>query len=331
MPRIQLPLVLSVALAIAVSGCSTKASMVPHITTPTAPTTQTLYVANFGNNDILEFPITASGNAAPATMIGGGSSPLLSPRAIAVNAQGEIFSSVQTISGYDGIAGFAPTASGSATPTQVLAGSATTFNNGITSLAFDPTGKLYIADYPDAAVAIFAAGAAGNTAPFARITASSGAIASAGYATVDASGKVYVVNNNAITICTLTGAGQVASSATLTPPANVEFGSVTVGPSGLIYATDTVGPGVYVYAAGSTGNASPLQTISGSNTGLSSPTSIAIDASGRIYVSNDPNGLAQGASSINVFAAGATGNATPLATIVGPNTTLNNPAQIAIH
>jgi hypothetical protein len=69
---------------------------------------------------------------------------------------------------------------------------------------------------------------------------------------------------------------------------------------------------VTVYNAASNGNVPPIATISGSNTGLTNPTGIAVDSVGQIYVA------VQG--SILVFAANANGNVSPVATISGPNT-----------
>ena len=90
------------------------------------------------------------------------------------------------------------------------------------------------------------------------------------------------------------------------------------------YTTGTI----TVYAAGARCNATPTATIAGSNTGLSGPFGIALDAAGRLYVAN--NGVAGGPGSITVYAAGATGNATPTATIPGSNAGLTDPEAIAL-
>jgi 6-phosphogluconolactonase (cycloisomerase 2 family) len=78
-----------------------------------------------------------------------------------------------------------------------------------------------------------------------------------------------------------------------------------------LYAVNQEGNSVTVYASGATGNATPIQDISGSKTGLSAPFGVAVDGSGNIYVSNT------GEDTITVYAAGATGNVSPLRTIVG--------------
>lgn len=91
---------------------------------------------------------------------------------------------------------------------------------------------------------------------------------------------------------------------------------VAVDSTGKIYVanalptnTPSPSPEVEVFAAGASGNVAPVATISGSNTGLSNPWAVAIDASGKIYV------LDRNAPSVLVFAAGANGNVSPVATI----------------
>ena len=82
---------------------------------------------------------------------------------------------------------------------------------------------------------------------------------------------------------------------------------------------------VTVYAAGATGNATPIQTIAGSNTGLDEPVDVAVDGSGNVYIANF-----DGNNSVTVYAAGATGNAAPTQTISGSYTGLIQPAGIAL-
>jgi 6-phosphogluconolactonase (cycloisomerase 2 family) len=82
---------------------------------------------------------------------------------------------------------------------------------------------------------------------------------------------------------------------------------------------------VTVYAQGATGDATPIQDITGSNTGLNHPTDVAVDASGNIYVASQSN------SSILVYAAGSTGNVAPIQDISGPKTGLSMPHGLALN
>ena len=65
-----------------------------------------------------------------------------------------------------------------------------------------------------------------------------------------------------------------------------------------------------VYPLDLNGNVTPIEDISGSDTNIYSPEGVAVDPSGNIYVVNYTN-------EINVFAAGASGNAVPVQTIKG--------------
>ena len=90
-------------------------------------------------------------------------------------------------------------------------------------------------------------------------------------------------------------------------------------------ATDTI----TVYPANSNGSVNPIVTITGSNTQLNDPDSIALDSSGNIYVSNRGS-LNGNPDSVNVFSAGSNGNVAPTAVITGPNTGLQLPAALAL-
>jgi 6-phosphogluconolactonase (cycloisomerase 2 family) len=82
-------------------------------------------------------------------------------------------------------------------------------------------------------------------------------------------------------------------------------------PCPCLYAVNQQGNSITVYASGATGNAKPIQDISGSKTGLSMPFGVAVDGSGNIYVTNN------GEDSIDIYAAGATGNVAPIRQIIG--------------
>src|SRR5471032_2635482 len=92
-----------------------------------------------------------------------------------------------------------------------------------------------------------------------------------------------------------------------------------------IYVSNSGGSGsVTAYALAANGDAAPLQTISGSNTGLSDPQGIAVSGTHKMYV---PNHLVD---SLTVFAKGAHGNVAPVKTISGSNTGLDRPNGVAL-
>jgi DNA-binding beta-propeller fold protein YncE len=90
------------------------------------------------------------------------------------------------------------------------------------------------------------------------------------------------------------------------------------------------GPGIGAvteYADGAFGDAAPVRTIAGTHTGLNTPFAVAIDpATGHVFVSNSGPGL----GSVTEYAAGATGDVTPVATIAGSHTGINVPFGLAV-
>jgi hypothetical protein len=90
-------------------------------------------------------------------------------------------------------------------------------------------------------------------------------------------------------------------------------------------------PAVNIYAAGANGDAAPIATITGSNTGLvNGPDGfVAVDNDGDIYVASSA-GCLSCASAVTVYPAGSNGNVTPTQTISGSNTGLMEPTGIAV-
>jgi hypothetical protein len=98
-----------------------------------------------------------------------------------------------------------------------------------------------------------------------------------------------------------------------------------------LYLADSAANAIHEFDGASTLNASvtlpATRTITGSATGLNQPSGIAIDAVGKLIVSNKGN------SSITIYpnAAAANNNQSPVVTILGASTTLNSPGQIAVN
>ena len=78
------------------------------------------------------------------------------------------------------------------------------------------------------------------------------------------------------------------------------------------------------YAQGATGDAAPLATIAGADTGLDGPFGMAVDASGDLFVAD------YASNSVTEYAPGATGDAAPLATIAGADTGIDGPLGMAL-
>jgi len=118
-----------------------------------------------------------------------------------------------------------------------------------------------------------------------------------------------------------------ATSAGVSATAAVTVTGLVAGK--LLYVANQAGNNILVFAAGASGNATPMATIAGGNTGLDFPYGVAHDGAGNIYATNSGSS-GVGSSSITVYAAGANGDAAPIATIRGSNTGLNFPLGIAL-
>jgi len=102
-----------------------------------------------------------------------------------------------------------------------------------------------------------------------------------------------------------------------------------------IYVTNqdngSIPPSITVYHLHASGNVAPIRTISGSNTGLSAASyGIALDSSGNIYVASHGCGSNDECWPMNVYAAGAQGNAAPIRTIFGSMTGLLGSTGVAL-
>src|SRR5205809_8110329 len=102
------------------------------------------------------------------------------------------------------------------------------------------------------------------------------------------------------------------------PPPPTLFPYTTLFRS-IYVANASTNDNITIYAPAASGNATPIDTIAGSNTGLNAGGALALDSAGNLYVANYYG------SSITVYAPGASGNATPTTTIAGSNTGLSAP------
>jgi hypothetical protein len=311
-----------------------------------------IYVTNSprqggGIPTVAEFAAGANGNVAPTNSIGGPrNTQLITETGIVQDANGFTYvgnGNTATITVYP------PGASGDVAPVSTLAGSNTGLNRPEGMVI--QNGKLYVADgptppgtdptaQPPSAITVYQlplAAGADNLAPVQTITGPATGMFEAVGLALDAAGDMFVANldfhnNSSVTEYAPNANGNAAPIATIA-------GSSTMldAPEGLaidagrLYAANDNGV-VTEYALplpAGTDNLAPVATISGANTGLASPIGLAFDAAGDLYVvnlvvQNSP------APSVTEYAPRASGNATPIATIVGANTTLNNPQFVYI-
>jgi subtilase family serine protease len=160
-------------------------------------------------------------------------------------------------------------------------------------------------------VTVYMANASGNTAPVATLAGSSTALGQVWYPAVDSTGTLYVSDQNTGTTSgTVTEYsqyfnGNYAPKRTISG-VRTPTGTAVDALNDLYVATPD---SIDVYAPGESGRATPIRTISGSNTGLLNPYQIFLDALGNQYVAEQ--------NAVYVFPAGANGNVAPTVDILG--------------
>lgn len=293
----------------------------------------TIYVADISGGSggsVDSYPAGSYATAvSPSTTITGPDTQLANPSKVAVDSAGDIFAL-----NFDTVTEYPADSTGDAVPDAIFAvgGSAS-----ITGLAVNRAGKLYVAvgatfrcqrrchKTNPGKVLIWPAGSDGTSGPSTVISGASTGLNNPLAIAVDDGGKIYVANEGPLKRATSGTSSSAGRSGSLT-----------------------------VYAPGSSGDAAPIATISGPNTGLNSPSGISIDGNGNIYVLNFGSSLggrddhvsgarpsecarvpgffshATGQPGLLIFAAGSDGDAAPIAAIGGPFTGLNSPEGIAI-
>lgn len=270
-----------------------------------------------------------------AAALTGCSSPMSPPRAIPPSAESLYVTVPNTnvsSSGASLIVQFASNATGTVNPssTLVLPTDFLAF-----ALATDSSGNLYVGGNQGSTaplIFVYAAGSSGSAMPIRTISPSLPSGAGIYSMTVDPSGQIYLTTSisESIQILPANASGSVTPTRSITWDSKQFTGgeSITVDGSGYIYLLGychctTAGldnpTEVLVYAPTASGSAAPARTIVGPNArfGMNS-NSIAVDAAGNLFAIIDlPNATWLNATQIAEFAPGATGDATPVKTIVG--------------
>jgi hypothetical protein len=279
-----------------------------------------VYVANGANSQIHGFALSAAGNATPVTTLSGPLTTLNGPTGLLFDQLGRLY---VANSGADTVDLFAAGASGNIAPASVLGGS----NTGLASpygLALDSAGDLYVADQPANTITVYPSGASGNATPIRTITGAHTQLDSPQAVQIDAAGHLWVANAaaNTLTEYAASANGDSAPLATISGVDGPE--GLTQNAAGELVVTNTDGAAVTAFAnPGPTGEIVPALTIAGAAARLDFPIGVDVDAAGRLYVANQFGGL-------NVYGAGASGNAPPLAVIAGGATGLAAPGAVAV-
>ncbi|MGA2760395.1 MAG: hypothetical protein ABSF08_08765 [Candidatus Cybelea sp.] len=241
-----------------------------------------------GAPSVAVFGRDADGNVAPARTIEGADTGMYSPGGIAVDRNGRIYVSDFLAGTYGAIFVYAAGASGDAQPIA-------TITDGIADpcgVAVDDAGNVYEGNFEAGSVNEYAA----DTYQLVRTITAGGSLGYCAGLAVGRSGKIYVL------------VGDYNGVRPIEGDSSSYYGSVAVLP------------------AGASGPTKPSQIIEGPETGLTDPLGIAVDATGRIFVTNADKPI----EDVLVFGARANGDAAPKYRIAGSRTQLVGPTGIAL-
>lgn len=295
----------------------------------------TIYVADDGTNAVDVFAPGSNGNVAPERVISGPDTGINEPGDVKVSPSGDVY--VSNFGG-DSITEYAPGASGDASPICTISGPNTGLDEN-DDMSLEADGTLVVGNFSDSSggegsVVVFPAGACGDVTPAETIEGSNTGFAIVDGVGTDAAGTIYADSseNEAIEAFPAGANGNVSPESSITGPDTGlgDVDDIIVGFNGEIYATSGFGGpvnSVTVYAPGASGDATPVQDITGPDTDFGLPDDLAVDDSGNIYVTDSE---ATVGPAVLEYASGATGDAAPSAYLAGSATTFSEPEGVAV-
>jgi hypothetical protein len=225
---------------------------------------------------------------------------------------------------------FAANGQGDVTPTNSLT---VPIQTTYAALALDTAGNLYVSassttSPPLYEILVYAPGVTNSATPTNSIT---GLSAPASSIAVDATGAVYALTGDSISVFAPAANGEATPSRHISGSlTQLNSGSLTQlnsssltqlnSPSAIavdaahnIYVANTNGNDVLVFSSTATGNVAPTSILAGTSTQISAPTGVAVDSVGDIFVAsyNQPSKTSLALE----FAPGATGNVAPTANL----------------
>jgi hypothetical protein len=265
----------------------------------------------------------AKGDVAPGRIILGPRTGLRFPSAVAVDVHGYRYVANRAS---NSVTVYSSNATGDAGPLRTIVGAHTGLNLP-TGLALDARGDVYVANRSGNAITVYAPTANGNAVPIRTIEGSMTDLKEPTSVAIDTEQRVCVTNlaGRSVTLFARGASGDVA-------PVRVIRGkrarltaafAVAVDRAGAVYVvnSDDKGiSGVLVFGPHANGDVAPSRVIAGSATKLETPSGVALDPSGAIFVSD--HGGSSNAGAVRVYAKGADGNAAPIYSIAGSATRL---------
>ena len=235
-----------------------------------------IYVANEGNSSVTVYSAGATGNVPPIETIGGSMSGVLDPYGIALNPlNGNSYVANSSNGSNDGtVTIYPPGSSGNIPPIGIIKGTRTGLD-GPRGLFLGGSGKIYVPNRADDSVTVYRAGATRGVPPIQTISGSNTGLDGPVQVALDSTAKIYVVNSSdSVNVYAPRANGNVAPIRTIEghkTQLHLPRG-IALDASGRIYVANSCCSdkriSVTVYAPGARGNATPVNIISGPNTGL---------------------------------------------------------------
>jgi glucose/arabinose dehydrogenase len=286
-----------------------------------------IVVAASRSNAVLTFPADSNGNIRPESVLSGAKTDLTLPGGVFVASDGELYVTTNYLCPScknPAVNVYAAGASGDEAPVRRIVGAKTQLMDP-SDVALDSQGNIYVANYDS--VTVYAPSANGDVAPLRTIAGSNTEFAVPQSLAINSAGVLAVANDadGALTLYAAGAEGNASPIAAiqgektdLDSPWGVAFDK-----NGHIYAVSfnegkkNLGSDVVEFPATANGNQAPMREIKGTATLIHSPVSVAVDAKGRIYVSNlvtEPR--------LTVYAPHAQGDVAPIIDISGSETRL---------
>jgi sugar lactone lactonase YvrE len=309
----------------------------------TTAVTPTIWVVNQGSSTLLSYPLSATGDAAPAVTISANASSLYDPFGTeAFDVSGNLW--IANLNS-NTLVKYTPgqlAATGDPTPAVTISANAASLH-APGSVAFDASGNLWaLNESGDTLVEYTPSQLASSGDPVPAVTISSDGTSLTnpyGFA-FDTSGDLWVSNNEDPGTVVEYTPSQLATSGNPTPAvtisANASFSldgssGVALDASGDLWVTNTGNDTLVDYTPNqlvASGDPTPAVTISANASSIDGPYSLAFDAAGDLWV---PNYSTDAIVEFTPSQLTTSGDPTPSNTISGGSTGMTGPGGVAIE
>ena len=282
-----------------------------------------------GQDSIMVYSRTASGNTAPIRTLAGAATLLSGPKDPSVDMVNNEL--VVPNSFGDSVTVYSRAASGNTAPIRTLTGAATGLRSPCALIVDTVNNELVVVNAGNQSVTVYPRTASGNTAPIRTLSGPATELSTQypGNLVVDTVNNELVVGNtrsSSVTVYTRTATGNTAPIRTLAATAFAGFidGIVvdTVNNELIVAGESGAIRSVNAYSRIASGNAAPIRTLAGAATGLTGPVALALDTvNDELEVAN----CCAPTSSITVYPRAASGDTAPIRTLAGPATGLDLP------